>query len=93
LYIFGKLFAAFGSTGLSNKMAAYTTDQKAFDIDTFYSSGGSCVAADGQCRAEFSVPVAPSTGTVYWIIELSEETGNMCDKRAKGCKECCCSFA
>jgi hypothetical protein len=73
----GKLFIFVGNTDLSNKMVPYTASQKVFVVKTFYCFGCSCVAADGQCRTEIFVPVAPSTGTVYLIIERFEETGSV----------------
>jgi hypothetical protein len=47
----GNLFVAVVNPGLSNKMASYTTDGKMFVIKTFYSSGGSSVAAERQYHA------------------------------------------
>jgi hypothetical protein len=44
LHALGELFVAVGNTELSNKMASYTSRQKAFVINTFYSSGGCFVA-------------------------------------------------
>jgi hypothetical protein len=41
-------FVFVGNAELSNKMASYTADQKAFVTDTFYSSGGSGVAVEEQ---------------------------------------------
>jgi hypothetical protein len=42
----GKLFVAVGDTELSNSTESYTTDQKVFVTETFYSSGGFCVALE-----------------------------------------------
>jgi Fe2+ or Zn2+ uptake regulation protein len=79
----GNLFAAIGITELSNKMASHTTDQELFVIKTFYSSGGSCVAVERQYHREFSVRVVPSRDTIYRTIKQFEETGSVCDKRAR----------
>lgn len=48
------LFVAVGNAEASNKMASYSTDQKVLP-ESFYTSGGSRVAAEGQYRREFSV--------------------------------------
>jgi hypothetical protein len=85
----GKLFVTVGKTQLSNKMASYTKDQKMFVIKTFYSSGGCSVAVERQYLREFSVRVAPSRHTVYWIIKRFGETGSVCDKRVKACEQLC----
>jgi hypothetical protein len=46
-----------------------------------------------ECRGEFSVRLAPSTDTAYWIIKQFQETGSACDKLEKGRKQFCSSFA
>jgi hypothetical protein len=61
-------------------------DQKMLVIKTFYSSGGSCVAVERQYRRKFSVRVLTSRDAIHQTAKQSEETGIMCDKRAKGRK-------
>jgi hypothetical protein len=68
-------------------MASCTTGQKLFGIKTFYFFDGCRVFVEGEYRRKFSVRVAPSGDTVYWIIKQSEETGIVWDKRKKGCKQ------
>jgi hypothetical protein len=78
--LLGNVFVGIGNAELSNKMALCTMDLKVFVIKTSYSSSGSCVAVDRQYCREFSVHVAPSRDTVYWIVKQCEETGSVCAK-------------
>lgn len=51
-------------------------DYKVFVIETFYSSGMSCVAAENK---EFSVHVLPSKDTIYQNDKQCEEAGSVWD--------------
>jgi hypothetical protein len=51
-------------------------------IENFYASGGSCVTLEREYHREFSVHVAPSRGTMNWIIKLSEKSGSLCVTKA-----------
>jgi hypothetical protein len=56
---------AIGSIELSSKIESCMTDQKVSVIETFYSSGSSCVSVEKQYHQESSIHVAPSRGIVY----------------------------
>jgi hypothetical protein len=47
-----------GNAELDNKTTSYTTGQKVFVIDTFYTSGGSGIVVEEQYRRKFSLLVA-----------------------------------
>jgi hypothetical protein len=67
------LFVVNGNAELSNKIAAYTTDQKVFVVKTVYSSGRSCVAVKRKYSRDFSVRVAPPRDTIYRTVKRFEE--------------------
>jgi hypothetical protein len=66
----GKLFVAVVNSELSDKMMSYNRSESV--TKNLYSFGGSYVAVEREYR-DFSVPVAPSGGTVYLIIKQFEE--------------------